>query len=167
MCFTFLTFLKKNKNHEEDIELDIKVNSDFSSGTSYESESDDIVNIYAPNINTNPNIKLTISPDHINQRLHIYDKIVRLDNIFYVAHFNNQIILFYNNNQTKLPLDGWLQKCIKCGTITGRKNLYKKTTGSHIYVKMCSKCIHNFKIFPNNNLEIKKEIDEILVYLKT
>lgn len=156
MCLKDL-FKKKRPSH-----LPVKKTNnqpDFSSGTSYDSSSESPILIITNIREQSP--RRIIKSTH---NVYVYDDIKLLDNTFFSAYFKNNIIIFVNNS-SRLPLDGWLQTCIKCGTITGRKMLYKEKKDEKIFIKMCLNCIHNFKHSSKtlSNIVLKEEIDEIIL----
>ena len=89
---------------------------------------------------------------HINyNHSYIYDSFNYLYDDFYMLSFDKNLIFYENYKPEKLPLKGWFQKCLKCGTITGQLYNYGDTDTGKLYIRMCERCSNNFDKFPDDS----------------
>lgn len=121
-------------------------------------------------------IKIIVKPKHTRfcknsyeyDTVTIYEDVYKLYDHFYIAVFDGNFIFFINDNNTKFPLSGWFQTCIKCATITGQLYKYGYFHNKLFYVRMCEKCCNFFDKRPYSkiNIKISNNIKDGLKYIK-
>ena len=162
-CFTCFTF----KNSDD-------VDDSSDSGDSGDSDNQNkIVDISNSSYNT-----IEKAPIHIQKsyNFNFKNSTVKKYKVNYGQYFiteisyseqsihKKKIVIFdhYGQDTFKIPVKGWLHKCLDCGAITGNSMFYAqdKYKDIDIYIQLCGKCIY---IMQNKIKDLPKYIPKYIV----
>jgi hypothetical protein len=110
--------------------------------------------------------KISISTDHLEIKKYKinYNEFYTCDYIYNndndTINLKNKTIIFdhYRQDGHKLPIKGWLHRCLHCATITGNSTYYGMYNESNIYIQLCGNCIYRYRK-TNNKLTKSLHID--------
>ena len=108
--------------------------------------------------------KISISTDHLEIKKYKinYNEFYTCDYIYNndTTNLKNKTIIFdhYRQDGHKLPIKGWLHRCLHCATITGNSTYYGTYNESNIYIQLCGNCIYRYRK-TNNKLTKSLHID--------
>ena len=107
--------------------------------------------------------KIEISTDHLQIKKYKinYNEFYTCDYIYNndTTHLKNKTIIFdhYGQDGHKLPIRGWLHRCLHCATITGNSTYYGTHNESNIYIQLCGNCIYRYR---KTNNKLTKSLQE-------
>lgn len=109
---------------------------------------------------------ISISTDHLEIKKYKinYNEFYTCDYIYNndndTINLKNKTIIFdhYRQDGHKLPIKGWLHRCLHCATITGNSTYYGTYNKSNIYIQLCGNCIYRYRK-TNNKLTKSLHID--------
>mgnify|MGYP003691580519 FL=1 len=109
--------------------------------------------------------KISISTDHLEIKKYKinYNEFYTCDYIYNndndTINLKNKTIIFdhYRQDGHKLPIKGWLHRCLHCATITGNSTYYGTYNESNIYIQLCGNCIYRYR---KTNNKLTKSLQE-------
>ena len=171
MCFIeyIINLFKANNNREDTVDIEINNNAGqkIAEIDSLNNEKESLIEckISPINIEISSPVKSRYKIEYNGDTI-LYDSISRLFHVYYLAKFQNDLIIFYN--KPRLPLEGWFQFCMQCSVTTGQLHFYENFGKNNLFVRICYNCSRDFTKHPEtlDNLFLKKQIEECKKYIK-